>query len=153
MAGLTLAMNELILEQENNDYRITAKQPRIQIPAEWGGLGGGIPSAQISKEGLKFSGQFEMPDIRAGGFLLKLKGGVTPVTGGYEINASGELGIPNLPGVGGCAINAGVVLFAGTDGTRNIAIQGIDPATVAQSSIRHRCALPGQWHHRARLRR
>ena len=151
LAGLTLAMNELILEQENNDYRITAKQPRIQIPAEWGGLGGGIPSAQITKEGLKFSGQFEMPDIRAGGFLLKLKGGITPVTGGYEINASGELGIPNLPGVGGCSINAGVVLFAGPDNTRNLAIQSLDATTV--SAINHSPAntaissnqLPGQW--------
>ncbi len=130
LAGLTLAMNELILEQENNDYRLTAKQPRIQIPAEWGGLGGGIPSAQISKEGLKFSGQFEMPDIRAGGFLLKLKGGITPVTGGYEIAASGELGIPNLPGVGGCSVNAGVVLYAGTDGSRNLVIHPLDTVTL-----------------------
>lgn len=147
VAGLTLAMNELILEQENNDYRITAKQPRIQIPAEWGGLGGGIPSAQISKEGLKFSAQFEMPDIRAGGFLLKLKGGVTPVTGGYEINASGELGIPNLPGAGGCTINAGVVLFAGTDGSRNIAIQGIDPTALSPARYSPMDAAPllGQW--------
>ena len=148
LAGLTLAMNELILEQENNDYRITAKQPRIQIPAEWGGLGGGIPAAQITKEGLKFSGLFEMPDIRAGGFLLKLKGGIMPVAGGYEINASGELGIPNLPGVGGCAINAGVVLFAGPDGTRNIAIQGMDRATVSAinaAAVPSALPLPAQW--------
>ncbi len=146
LAGLTLAMNELILEQENNDYRITAKQPRIQIPAEWGGLGGGIPSAQISKEGLKFSAQFEMPDIKAGGFLLKLKGGVTPVAGGYEIAASGELGIPNLAGAG-CSINAGVVLYAGTDGTRNIAIHEIDPAALPPSShapMQAALRLPGE---------
>ncbi len=130
LAGIQLVAKGVEVEYINERPTIHITRPEFKMPREFGGLSAQISvPTSIDTGGVKFgTGKINLPSIRtASGFALELSGSLRSVAGGFQIEADGDLTIPNIKkgkSANGreCTIGAGVTIFADLQGRTVMAI-------------------------------
>jgi hypothetical protein len=140
IAGLTLVV-------KGSSYAIDTlylTQPWIKIPDSWGGLSAPIPQTmKIDADGLE-AVTFKLPSLQSEkGFKLDLQGSLGLVSGGYQIKAKGDLGLPDIGKTKDCSITVEVTLVADVFGQAVMFIHTPDGAeTVSLEGGRSEIASP-----------
>ncbi len=130
LAGIQLVAKGVEVEYINERPTIHITRPEFKMPRDFGGLSAQISvPTSIDSGGVKFgTGKINLPSIRtASGFALELSGSLRSVAGGFQIEADGDLTIPNIKkgkSANGreCTIGAGVTIFADLQGRTVMAI-------------------------------
>lgn len=119
IAGIQLVAKDVEIEYISERPTLHITRPELKMPRDFGGLSAQISvPTSIDTGGVKFgTGKINLPSIRtASGFALELSGSLRSVANGFEIQADGDLTIPNIKkgrAANGreCTIGAGVTIF------------------------------------------
>lgn len=109
IAGLTLVVKGSSFTGDT----LYLTEPWIRIPDSWGGLEAPIgQTMKIDAGGLEVV-TFKMPSLQSEkGFKLDLEGSLGLVSGGYQIQATGTLGLPDIGKTKDCGITVAVTIVA-----------------------------------------
>jgi len=121
VAGVNIQARGVEIEYTRERPSLHITRPKFKMPRELGGASVIIPvPTLIDRSGLKFLGskQLNLPKIKVkSGLELKLKGRLKSVSDGFEIDADGDLTIPNIgKSRRGCTIGAGATISVDVEG-------------------------------------
>jgi len=127
VAGVTIRASNVEIEYTDERPSLHITRPKFKMPRELGGASVIIPvPTLINRSGIKFIGgkRLNLPTITTkSGLELDLQGKLTSVNDGFEIQADGDLSIPNIKkSRRSCTIGAGATISVDVEGNTVLAI-------------------------------